>query len=353
MVSLTTVTVRMAESSGDEPGTPTPGKSAGIQQVACIFCRAPLPSPTAPFCTHCGHPQKKCINSQCGGPVQPGAPFCPYCWTPQQQGAGKKCINPQCGVVLHPVAMYCNVCSAPQDPVIYQQLMSVPNCVSCSTKLLKPDQKICHECGAPQPTQTSVVHGGQQPLPHGSQPSYYFHPSYTHVPSPSLYISQPSQVPQPHVPQATPYPHYSQPSLQVPQATSPQVPKVTSPQAPQETPPPLPQVPQATPPLLPQVPQATPPPLPPVPQAIPPPFPQVPQATPHPYSTHLHQPSVPPSDSTLQEQTLSSAKCSPDTSDTSNSTHKRSQIEVGAGQYFMITFWNNLCAVVVICITEL
>ena len=147
--------------------------------------------PTAPFCTYCNYPQKKCINSQCGGPVLPGAPFCPYCRTPQQsqqQGAAKKCINPQCGAMLHPVAMYCNVCSAPQDPVIYQQLMLVPNCVSCSTKLLKPDQKLCHECGASQPTQTSVVHGtgGQQPLPHGSQPSYYFQPSYTHVPNPSL-----------------------------------------------------------------------------------------------------------------------------------------------------------------------
>ena len=140
----------MAESSGGWPGYPTRGKLAGIQQeVACIYSGAPLPHPTAPFCTCCNYPQKKCINSQCEGPFLPGAPFCPYCRTPQQsqqQGVAKKCINPQCGAMLHPVAMYCNVCSAPQDPVIYQQLMSAPNCVSCSTKLLKPGQKICHEC---------------------------------------------------------------------------------------------------------------------------------------------------------------------------------------------------------------
>ena len=261
MVSLTTNS--MAESSGGGgTGSPISGNLAGIQQVACIFCRAPLPTPTAPFCTHCGYPQKKCINSRCGGPVPPGAPICPYCWTPQhsqQQGAAKKCINPQCGAVLHPIAGYCTTCNAPQDPVIYQQLMSVPNCVnkSCSTKLLKPDQKICHECGAIQSTQTSVVHGGQQPLPHGSQPSYYSQPSYTHVPNPSLYISQPTHVPQPP--------------------------------------------------------------------------PQVPQPP------HDPQPSVPPSDSTSQEQILPAGKRSPD-SDTSDSTSKRSKIEVEAGLYFMITF---------------
>ena len=275
----------MAESSGGWAGSPTRGKLAGIQEeVACIFCNVPLPSPTAPFCSHCGCPQKKCINSQCGGPVPPGAPICPYCWTPQQQGAAKKCINPQCGVMLHSIAMYCNMCNAPQDPAMFQQLMSAraPSCVSCSTKLLKPDQKICHECGAIQPTQTSVVHGGQQPLPLVSQPSYYFQPSYTHVPNPSLYISQPTQVPPP--------PRVSQP---------------------------------------PHVPQPSPP--------------HVPQTTPHPYSTHLHQPSVPPSDSTLQEQSLSTAKRSPDTSNTSDSTCKRSEIEVGAGQYFMITLSTCCC----------
>ena len=150
-----------------------------LTTVSMAESNVPLPSPTAPFCTHCGYPQKKCINSQCGGPVLPGAPICPYCWTPQQQGAAKKCIYPQCGAMLHSIAMYCNLCNAPQDPVMFQQHMSVPNCVSCSTKLLKPGQKICHECGAIQSTQTSVVHGGQQPLPHGSQPSYYFQPSYT------------------------------------------------------------------------------------------------------------------------------------------------------------------------------
>ena len=136
----------MAESSGDWAGSPTPGKLAGIQQVvACIYCGAPLPHPTAPFCTYCNYPQKKCINSQCGGPVPPGALFCPYCRTPQQsqqQGAAKKCINPQCGAMLHSIAMYCNVCSASQDIVMFQQLMSAPNCVSCSTKRLKPGQKM-------------------------------------------------------------------------------------------------------------------------------------------------------------------------------------------------------------------
>ena len=67
------------------------------------------------------------------------------------------------------------MCNAPQDHAMFQRLMLIPNCVSCATKLLKPGQKKCHECAAPQPTQASVVHGGQpQPLPHGSQSSYYF-----------------------------------------------------------------------------------------------------------------------------------------------------------------------------------
>ena len=40
MASLTTV--RMAESSGGGPGSPTHGKLANIQKVACICCAAPL-----------------------------------------------------------------------------------------------------------------------------------------------------------------------------------------------------------------------------------------------------------------------------------------------------------------------
>ena len=186
-----------------------------------------MPHLNAPFCMHCGYPQKKCINSQCQYPISHAAPMCYNCGTQQQsqqQGAvRKKCINSQCGALLHPTAMYCATCTAPQDPVMFQQLISAPNCVSCSTKLMKPGQKLCHECGASQSTQTSVVHGGQQPLPHGPQPSYYIQPSYAHVSNSSLNMHNlqdlshnVSQPPHPHTSQP-PHPHTSQPPSNIPQ----------------------------------------------------------------------------------------------------------------------------------------
>ena len=194
----------MAEPSGGGPGFPTPGAVPGIKQVFCIFCSVPLSQPTAPFCTNCSLPQKKCINSQCQCPIPPTAPLCYYCGTPQQtqqQGsqARKRCINPQCSALLCPVALYCTTCNASQNPAMFQQFLSAPSCVSCSTKLLKTDQKVCHECGAPQPTQTSMIHG--QTLPHDSQPSYNF-PS-SNIPQPSPYVfqtPQPSNASQPPPP---------------------------------------------------------------------------------------------------------------------------------------------------------
>ena len=169
MLSLTAIS--MAESSGGEPGSHTPGNLANTETVACIFCRAPLPHSSAPFCTQCGHPQKKCINSQCGGPVPPGAPFCPYCRTPQQsqqQDAAKKCINPRCGATLHPKATHCATCNAPQDPV--------------------------------------MEHRGQHPLPHVSQPSHLQTLSCGSAEAP---VSQPS----------TPYLHAPQSASLSPQST--------------------------------------------------------------------------------------------------------------------------------------
>ena len=178
MASLTTVS--MAESSGGGPGSPTPGKLANIQKVACICCAAPLSHPSAPFCIHCGSPQKKCINSQCQSPIPPGASLCHYCGTSQQsqKQSDKKCINPQCGaLLLHSMDIFCITCGAPQDT---EQFLSAV-CISCSTKLLVPHQKICHCCGATLSTQTSMIHKGQQPLPHVSQPSHshVFNPSQT------------------------------------------------------------------------------------------------------------------------------------------------------------------------------
>ena len=219
MASLTTV--RMAESSGGGPGS--------IQQVACIFCAAPLPHPSAPFCIYCGFPQKKCINSQCGGPISPGASLCHYCGTPQQsqKQSDKKCINPQCGaLLLHSMDIFCITCGAPQDTAMFQQFLSAVHCISCSTKLLVPHQKICHCCGAAQSTQTSMIHKGQQPLPHVSQPSHshVFNPSQTSllshqvtpkhacteadVPHSHLLTSQ-----SPHIPKPTLHPHSVQSSV--------------------------------------------------------------------------------------------------------------------------------------------
>ena len=171
MASLTTVS--MAESSGGGPGSPTPGKLANIQKVACICCAAPLSHPSVPFCTYCGFPQKKCINSQCQSHISPGASLCHYCGTSQQsqKQSDKKCINPQCGaLLLH--SMYCTTCGAPQDTAKLQHFLSVAHCILCSAILLTPGQKICHECGAAQSTQTSMGHKEQQPLPHVSQPSH-------------------------------------------------------------------------------------------------------------------------------------------------------------------------------------
>ena len=361
MASLTTVS--MAESSGGGPGSPTPGQLANIQQAACIFCTAPLPHPSSPFCIHCSNPQKfkKCINSQCQAPIPPAAPMCCYCGTLQQsqQQSAKKCINPQCGALLLPKAMYCTTCSAPQDSVQFQQLMSAAYCISCSAKLLIPGQKGCHMCGTLQSIQTSVGHGGQQPLPNVSQPTAHPHVSQLshlrtlpHVPA-NAPVSQPS-TPYPQTsqlssltPQATPYPHSSQPSHHhIPQAASHPhthqpplsfVPLIT---------PPLPHVPQAIPnpntfqpppppPASPSshIPQATSnpntfqPPLPPPPAS---PSSYIPQAaTPHPHSqTGL----------TVQQQVFSATKHSPD-SETFNSTRKRSRTEVKLVQI-------NLCALV-------
>ena len=265
MASLTTIS--MAESSGGGPGSPTPGQPANIQQAACIFCTAPLPHPSAPFCTHCSNPQKfkKCINSQCQTPIPPAAPMCCYCGTlqqSQQQGAAKKCINPQCGAPLLPKAMYCTTCGAPQDPVRFQQLMSAAHCISCSAQLLIPGQKICHNCGSTQSTQTSMGHSGQQPLPN-----------------------------LPHVPQAIPNPNTFQPPPPPPASPSSHIPQATSnPNTFQPPPPPPPASPS-------HIPQA---------------------ATPHPHSqTGL----------TVQQQVFSATKHSPD-SETFNSTRKRSRTEV-------------------------
>ena len=163
--SLTTV--NMTESSGGGPGgSPTSGKLANIQNVACIFCAAPLPHPSAPFCNHCGSPQKKCINSQCQAPLSSSVPMCYYCGTPQQsqQQSDKKCINPQCGaLLLH--SMYCTTCGSSQDTVKLQQFLSAAHCISCSATLLLPGQKVCHCCGIPQSTQTSMGHKEQQSPP--------------------------------------------------------------------------------------------------------------------------------------------------------------------------------------------
>ena len=309
MVSLTTVS--MAESSDGGPGSPTPGQLANTQQAACIFCRAPLPYSSAPFCTQCGNPQKKCINRQCQAPVPPSAPMCYYCGTPQQQSA-KKCINPQCGAPLHPIAMYCATCSAPQDPAMFQQFLSAAHCISCSAKLFIPGQKSCHVCGSPKSTRTSMGHGGQQPLPHVSQPSVHPHvsqPSHSHTPQPVTLHPQTYQPPS-HIPQATPLPQTYQPPSHIPQATP--LPQMYQPPS---------HVPQATP--LPQtyqppshVPQATP-----LPQTYqPPPPPHIPQATPH-------LSSVPLTDSTVQQQVSSHTKRSPD-GGISNSACKRSRTEV-------------------------
>ena len=274
MVSLTTVS--MAESSGGGPGSPTPGQLASVPKMAsCVYCRAPLPHPSVPFCTVCGYSQKKCINSQCGKPVPPAALFCPYCMTSQlsQQQSAKKCINPQCGAPLHPIAVHCATCSAPQDPVMFQHFLSATHCISCSAKLLIPGQKICHICGSPQSTQTSMVHGGQQPLPNISQPS---HPQTLPCVSADASVSQPS----------TPYLHTTQPAPLAPQTTYPHTSQHS---------------------LLPQT---TPP------QTSPPPSPAIPQSTPHSRTG-----------STVQQHVSSAKKRSPDR-ETFNSTQKRSKMEV-------------------------
>ena len=334
MASLTTVS--MAESSGGGPGSSTPGQLANIQQVACIFCTVPLPYPSAPFCTHCGCPQKKCINSQCQAPVPPSAPMCYYCRTPQQQSA-KKCINPQCGAPLHPIAMFCATCSAPQDPAMFQQFLSAAHCISCSAKLLIPGQKSCHNCGTLQSTQTSMEHSGHQPVPNVSQPSAHLHVSQsshphrlTRVPA-NAPVSQPS-TPYPQTsqlssltPQATAHPHSSRPSHHhIPQAAS--RPHTHQPPSPLSYVPPLPHVPLATP--NPNTFQPPPPPPPTTTTTHPASPPHIPQATPHPHSqTGL----------TVQQQVFSATN-SP-YSETFNSTRKRSRIEVKLAKI-------NICALV-------
>ena len=223
--SLTTVS--MAESSGGGPGgSPTSGKLANIQKVACIFCAAPLPRPSALFCTHCGLPQKKCINSQCQAPLPSSAPMCYYCGTPQQsqQQSDKKCINPQCGALLLLHSMYCITCGAPQDTA---KLQPAVHCTICSAKLLFPGQKTCHHCGAAQSTQTSMGHKEQQPLPHISQPSHshVLNPSQTslfsHQVTPKhactdadvLHSHLPTTSRSPRVPKPTLHPHSVQSSV--------------------------------------------------------------------------------------------------------------------------------------------
>ena len=278
MASLTTVS--MAESSGGGPGSSIP------KVASCVSCRAPLPHPSVPFCTHCGYSQIKCINSQCGKPIPPAALFCPYCQQPQQQSA-KKCINPQCGAPLHPIAVHCATCSAPQDPVRFQQFLSAAHCISCSAKLFIPGQNSCHMCGSPQSTETSMGHGGQHPIPHVSRPS---HPHTLPCVSADAPVFQPS-TPYLHTSQP-PYPHTSQPAPLAPQTTYPHTSQHS----------------------LPHIHQATPP------HTFPPP--DIPQSTPHSRTG-----------STVQQHVFSAKKRSPD-SDTLNSTQKRSKMEVNLANIY-------------------
>ena len=199
---------------------------------------------------------------------------------------------------------------------------SYPTCCTYVLLLWDP-QKICHNCGSPQSTQTSVGHMQWTATSSKCLPACSVSPSLficthaiPHVPA-NAPVSQPS-TPYPQTsqlsfltPQTTPYPHSSRPSHHhIPQAAS--RPHTHQPPSLSFIPlitPPLPHVPQATP--NPSTFQPPPPPPPPPPAS---PSSHIPQVTPHPHSqTGL----------TVQQQVFSATNRSPD-SETFNSTRKRS-----------------------------
>ena len=194
-----------AGGSSQPPGHQVPPNP---QLTPCMWCKGPLPHPGAPFCNMCSQPQKKCIN--CPMPIPPSYPLCPYCRALQHET--KLCLNPQCKMPLYSGAAFCATCQAPQDPAMFQHFLTAGQCISCSTKLLISGQPMCHACGAPQHTLTSMEHSSQsmvhsqqyQPPPQMVRPPLVYPQSSSQHP-PNLSQPQHPQPPFPpqYVPQST------------------------------------------------------------------------------------------------------------------------------------------------------
>ena len=182
--ALTVCLVIIQKMAASSAGGGAPGRVSPNPQLSpCMWCGTPLLHPAAPVCNVCSQPQKKCVN--CPNPILPSYKICPYCGAPQHQHETKMCMNQQCRKPLFFEAKFCVHCHAPQDPVMLQKFLTAGRCISCSAQLFTPVQKVCHECGTPQHSQTSAEHSGQ---------------SMAHVHSPQWH---PSQISQPASPQSS------------------------------------------------------------------------------------------------------------------------------------------------------